>query len=121
MSLNILIGLILFASHSIFTAIGLLLLKVSFEGVEKYSISGLIDILTIKFFVGLVLYLVAFILSLVILHKFPLGMSVSIMMPLSLVTATLTGYIFLNENISTQTIVGLSFLLAGIFTIYIQK
>ena len=117
MSFTNLVGLILFVSHSFFTVAGLLFLKTSVGELERLSIAGLADILTLKFLLGLSFYVTAFILSLVILHKFPLGVSVSIMMPLSLVAATFIGYIFLNENISVQHIVGLFLILSGIFII----
>ena len=112
---------ILFVSHSLCTVFGLLWLKVSLSQLEKFSIANLIDLFTLKLFFGLFLYIAAFLLSLVILHKFPLGVSVSIMMPLSLTTATFVGYVFLNENISAQSLVGLTLILVGIFTIYIER
>ena len=121
MNLNSFSSLILFALHSVFTVLGLLLLKISVSELEKTSISSLLDLLTIKFFLGLVLYTLAFVLSLVILNKFPLGMSVSIMMPLSLVSATIVGFVFLNENVTFLSVFGLILILIGIFTIYIEK
>ena len=113
-------GMMLFVSHSFFTVVGLLFLKTSISELENFSITGLTDIFTLKFLLGLSLYVTAFILSLVILHKFPLGVAVSIMMPLSLITATFMGYIILNEDISVQSVVGLALILSGIFTIYMK-
>jgi multidrug transporter EmrE-like cation transporter len=113
-------GMMLFVSHSFFTVVGLLFLKTSIGELENFSIASLTDIFTLKFLLGLSLYVTAFILSLVILHKFPLGVAVSIMMPLTLITATFMGYIILNEDISVQSAVGLVLILAGIFTIYMK-
>jgi len=120
MSFDNLGGMVLFISHSFFTVIGLLILKTSIGELENFSLAGLTDIFTLKFLLGLTLYVTAFILSLVILHKFPLGTAVSIMMPLSLITATFMGYLILNEDVSVQSIVGLALILAGIFTIYLK-
>ena len=118
MSFNHIEGATLFVLHSISTVFGLLLIKSSVSGLDKFSIEAVIGILTLKLLFGLSLYLIAFVLSLIILSKFPLGVSVSIMMPLSLVTATFMGYIFLNENISIQAMMGMIFIFIGIFFIY---
>ena len=121
MSFNDIGGVVLFISHSLFTVVGLLILKTSVSELEKFSIESFASIFTLKLLLGLSLYVISFLLSLVILHKFPLGLSVSIMMPLSLITAPIMGYVFLNENISVQSIVGLALILAGIFSIYMEK
>ena len=118
MSFNHIEGTTLFVLHSISTVFGLLLIKSSVSGLDKFSIEAVIGILTLKLLFGLSLYLIAFVLSLIILSKFPLGVSVSIMMPLSLVTATFMGYIFLNENLSIQAMMGMIFIFIGIFFIY---
>ena len=89
MSFNDIGGVILFISHSLFTVVGLLILKTSVSELEKFSIESFASIFTLKLLLGLSLYVIAFLLSLVILHKFPLGVAVSIMMPLSLITANI--------------------------------
>jgi multidrug transporter EmrE-like cation transporter len=120
MSFNATEGVILFTAHALLTVVGLLILKTSVGELDKFSIESLSSILTLKLLLGLSLYVAAFLLSLVILHKFPLSVSVSIMMPLSLITATVMGYVFLNEDISVQSIVGLVLILVGIFFIYME-
>ena len=96
---NFLGGLILFLLHSVLTVTGLLLLKKSLSEFTKTDLISIIDALSYKFLLGLFFYITAFIISLIILHKYPLGVSVSIMMPLSLVMSISLGFIFLNENI----------------------
>jgi len=121
MNFNDIGGLLLFILHSFFTVVGLLLLKISVSEFSKFSFNSLIELFSFKLFLGLSFYITAFIISLIILNKYPLGVSVSIMMPLSLVTSILLGYFFLNENISIQILVGLGLILAGIFTICYGK
>ena len=121
MNFNDMGGLLLFILHSLFTVTGLFILKISVSEFSKFNSNSLIELLTFKLFLGLSFYITAFIISLIILNKYPLGVSVSIMMPLSLLISVLFGYMFLNENISIQIIVGLGLLLAGIFTIYYGK
>jgi len=121
MSFNATGGLILFTAHALFTVVGLLILKTSVSELDKFSIEGFASIITLKFLLGLFLYVVAFLLSLVILHEFPLRVSVSIMMPLSLITANILGCVYLNEDISVQSIAGLVLILTGIFFIYMES
>ena len=124
MVISVLGGLTIFFLHSILTVTGLMLLKKSlsnFENFESFNLISLIDAFSYKFFLGLLFYIMAFLISLIILHKYPLGVSVSIMMPLSLVMSIMLGYIFLDENISIQVLLGLSLILAGIFTIYYKN
>ena len=114
-------GLLIFLIHSLLTVIGLLLLKTSVNLFEKFNFDNLTQLLNFKFALGLTFYLSAFVVSLIILNRYSLGVSVSIMMSLSIVMSVLFGYIFLNEKISIQIIVGLSLLLAGILTVYYGK
>ena len=118
MDIKLLLGTLLFALHSITTVTGLLLLKSSVQGIENYSLASLIGVISIKFIIGLVLYLIAFFISLVILSKFPLGVSISIMLPLTIISANLMGYFFLNENVSFQAILGMTIIFIGLAFIY---
>lgn len=118
---NVLSGLTIFFLHSILTVTGLMLLKKSLSDFEEFNLISFINAISYKFFLGLLFYIMAFLISLIILHKYPLGVSVSIMMPLSLVMSIMLGYIFLDENISIQVLLGLSLILAGIFTIYYKN
>jgi len=113
-------GVVLFASHSMTNVLGLLILKNSVSELENFSIESVVSILTLETLFGLFLYVTAFVISLIILNKFPLSVAVSIMLPLSLITSTFMGYIILDENISIKTIVGIFFIFVGIFFIYLE-
>lgn len=118
MDIKLLLGTLLFASHSITTVTGLLLLKSSVQGIENYSFESLIGVISIKFVIGLASYLIAFFISLVILSKFPLGVSISIMLPLTIISANLMGYFFLNENVSFQAVLGMTIIFIGLAFIF---
>lgn len=80
-----------------------------------YLLSGLLVIGSkenFTFFSIFPLYLI-FILS-----KFPLGVSISIMLPLTIISANLMGYFFLNENVSFQAILGMTIIFIGLAFIY---
>ena len=115
------IGLFLFTIHSLLTVTGLLLLKTSVNVFVQFNFDNLTQLFNFKFALGLIFYLTAFFVSLIILNKYPLGVAISIMMSLSIVMSVFFGYIFFNEKISIQIIVGLSLLLAGILTVYYGK
>ena len=49
---------------------------------------------------------------------FQLGVSISIMLPLTIISANLMGYFFLNENVSFQAILGMTIIFIGLAFIY---
>ena len=111
------LNILLFIFNSLFCSCGLILLKKSF--IEK-SISNhtYLDLIyNSKFLLGFIMYVGSFFLWLFLLSRLNLNIAFPINMSLIFILSTFGSYYFLNENINTLHLFGITFCALGIIMI----
>ena len=70
------------------------------------------------FLLGFGVYLASFTIWLLILKHHPLSVAFPVSSSLLLITTQLVGYFFLGETVSLNKLIGIAFMLLGVFFVY---
>ena len=103
----------LFICYTLSSVIGLYLVKASFVGLDGIEVKN--NLFNIKFISGVSLYILSFALWLTILSKMQLSIAYPLAVSLTIVGSIIMGFWLLHEQINFYTLLGVFFVLLGIF------
>jgi len=97
------------------TSVGMIFIKKGSESIEFKIISGNISIhFTLQFIIGLLLYVISFLLWVLILRNFKVTYISPIVFGLVFVLISILSYFMLNDRIEVLNIIGFIFIFLGV-------
>ena len=112
---------LLFLSYALCSGSGLVILKKVVSNISINNLNDVFDILVSgRFVLGFLLYVLGFILWMLILSKFKLNVAFPSAMSLFFIVSSLGSYFFLKESFSIQNIIGIFLCFGGIWLITIK-
>jgi len=101
--------------YIISTSVGMILIKKDSENIEFKITSGNISIhLTLQYIIGLLLYIVSFLLWVIILKKFKITYISPIVYGLVFVLLSILSYFILKDRIEIRNIIGFILIFLGV-------
>lgn len=107
--------------YSVFSALGMVLIK---KGGKRSGVSNLDKRLTInldyKLFIGILLYIISFILWILILQIFPIVYISPIGYGLNFIFTAIFAFIFLGEKVNSKEIIGVVTIIIGVILVSVK-
>lgn len=115
-------GYILFALYVLFSSSGLVLIKMGTTNAAFSTANGILNLVVdIKLIIGMICYMVSFLLYIMVLSKFNLSTIFPVASGIVLIGTVLAGVFFFKEQLAIHHIIGVAMILIGIFLLNIKN